>query len=253
MAEFAGRTVTGFDDMVKLADTVGAPVWDVGIRLNFPNRHPLNLTEEPEAFKRADLICGLDLRDWEKPTTFLNRATRETKTHYKDGTQWMKIGFEDLDISRWSMDYGPFPDCVQRVLADTALALPALADVCATRIAKDAPLKKRIDERKQAVKELHDKRHEQWLETSKKDWDNSPFTLPRLALEVWDKIKNEDWVLTAGTLSKIGRCVYGTSTNGIAMRGSRSGPGRRSARRSASRWPTRARAASSSISSPTAT
>jgi acetolactate synthase I/II/III large subunit len=200
MAEFAGRTVTGFDDMVNLAETIGAPVWDVGIRLNFPNRHPLNLTEEPEVFRRADLICGLDLRDWEKPTTFLNRATRETTTHYKDGTQWMKIGFEDLDISRWSTDYGPFPDCAQRVLADTALAIPALAERCRARIAKDAALQKRIGERKGAVKELHDKLHDRWLEASKKDWDNSPFALPRLALEVWDKIKNEDWVLTAGTL-----------------------------------------------------
>jgi acetolactate synthase I/II/III large subunit len=200
MAEFAGRTVTGFDDMVNLAETIGAPVWDVGIRLNFPNRHPLNLTEEPEVFRRADLICGLDLRDWEKPTTFLNRATRETTTHYKEGTQWMKIGFEDLDISRWSTDYGPFPDCAQRVLADTALAIPALAERCRARIAKDAALQKRIGERKGAVKELHDKLHDRWLEASKKDWDNSPFALPRLALEVWDKIKNEDWVLTAGTL-----------------------------------------------------
>jgi acetolactate synthase-1/2/3 large subunit len=200
MAEFVGRATSGFDDMVGLAETIGAPVWDVGIRLNFPTQHPLNLTEEPEAFRRADLICGLDLRDWEKPTHFLDRATRETKAHYKEGAEWMKIGFEDLDISRWSTDYGPFPDCAQRVLADTTLAIPALAALCRSRIAKDVALQKRVDERRHAVAELHDKLHARWNETSKKDWDNSPFTLPRLALEVWDKIKDEDWVLTAGTL-----------------------------------------------------
>jgi acetolactate synthase-1/2/3 large subunit len=61
-------------------------------------------------------------------------------------------------------------------------------------------LQKRIDERRQTVKELHDKLRAHWREEAKKDWDASPFALPRLALEVWDKIKNEDWVLTAGTL-----------------------------------------------------
>jgi len=200
MAEFVGRAASGFDDMVRLAETIGAPVWDVGIRLNFPTQHPLNLTEEDEAFRRADLICGLDLRDWEKDTHFLDRITRETKPLYKAGTQWMKIGFEDIDISRWSTDYGPFPDCAQRVLADTTLAIPALTKLCAERVAKDAALKKRIDERKVSVKELHDKLHAGWREASKKDWDASPFALPRLASEVWEVIKSEDWVLTAGTL-----------------------------------------------------
>lgn len=200
MAEFVGRAASGFNDLVDLAETIGAPVWDVGIRLNFPTEHPLNLTEEPEAFKRADLICGLDLRDWEKPTTFLDRATRETKTLYKEGTQWLKIGFEDIDISRWSTDYGPFPDCAQRVLADTTIAIPALASVCRERIAGSQSLQKKVDARRGTVKDLHEKRRAAWREAAKKDWDASPFALPRLALEVWDKIKNEDWVLTAGTL-----------------------------------------------------
>src|SRR5579875_58567 len=200
LAEFVGRNASGFDDLVRLAETIGAPVWDVGIRLNFPTEHPLNLTEEPEAFRRADLICGLDLRDWEKPTHFLDRATRETKAHYREGVQWMKIGFEDIDISRWSTDYGPFPDCVQRVLGDTALAIPALTGLCRDRLAQDSALSKRIEERKATVKDLHDRLRARWREAAQHDWDASPLTLPRLALEVWEKIKDEDWVLTAGTL-----------------------------------------------------
>ena len=36
--------------------------------------------------------------------------------------------------------------------------------------------------------------------TRKKIWDASPITFPRLAMEVWDVIKDEDWVLTANKL-----------------------------------------------------
>ena len=35
---------------------------------------------------------------------------------------------------------------------------------------------------------------------SRKDWDASPLTFPRLALEIWEVIKDEDWVLTANDL-----------------------------------------------------
>src|SRR5262249_59063005 len=39
-----------------------------------------------------------------------------------------------------------------------------------------------------------------WERESLEDWDASPITLPRLAHEMWDVIKHEDWVLTACTL-----------------------------------------------------
>ncbi len=43
MAEYVARSEGGFDNLVALAETVGAAVFDVHARLNFPNRHKLNL------------------------------------------------------------------------------------------------------------------------------------------------------------------------------------------------------------------
>ena len=43
---------------------------------------------------------------------------------------------------------------------------------------------------------------------SEEDWDASPITLPRLATEVWNAIKAEDWVLTAGTLDDWARQIW---------------------------------------------
>jgi acetolactate synthase I/II/III large subunit len=47
---------------------------------------------------------------------------------------------------------------------------------------------------------MHRAMRERWRAAANKNWDSSPIAAPRLALEVWDAIKDEDWVLTAGTL-----------------------------------------------------
>src|SRR5690348_5246188 len=65
MAEYVARSAGGYDHLVALAETVGAAVFDVHARLNFPNRHPLNLSCHKEIFGDADLIVSLDTRDWE--------------------------------------------------------------------------------------------------------------------------------------------------------------------------------------------
>jgi acetolactate synthase I/II/III large subunit len=76
MAEYVARGASGFDHLVALAETVGAAVFDVHARLNFPNRHPLNLSCDKEMFRDADLIVSLDTRDWEKSTHFIERTER---------------------------------------------------------------------------------------------------------------------------------------------------------------------------------
>src|SRR6201987_366568 len=76
LAEYTGRAPNGFADLVALAETVGAAVYDTNGRLNFPNRHPLNLSMDRSAFAEADLILSLDTRDWEKPTHRIDRTKR---------------------------------------------------------------------------------------------------------------------------------------------------------------------------------
>src|SRR5204862_232048 len=44
IAEFVGRDPEGFHALVELAETGGLPVYDVDSRLNFPTRHPLNMS-----------------------------------------------------------------------------------------------------------------------------------------------------------------------------------------------------------------
>ena len=105
----------------------------------------------PEAFRRADVIVGLDLRDWERPTHYNDRINRTKKAHYPPHCAWIDIGFADIEISKWAMDYQKFPECAERVLADTALAIPQLNALCRARITLDKSLAEKIERRRGAV------------------------------------------------------------------------------------------------------
>jgi acetolactate synthase I/II/III large subunit len=195
LAEFVGRDPEGFHALVELAETLGAPVYDVNSRLNFPSRHPLNFSMQKDVFRDADLVLCLDTRDWERATTELVSTTREVTSLVPPTAKWIDIGFGDLELSSWAMDYQRLAHADLRVLADTTLAIPALTNL----------LRPKVDAHRRSlrVKELSEKNRAvriKWAEQAKAHWDERPITLPRLASEVWSAIRGEDWVLTANTL-----------------------------------------------------
>ena len=200
IAEYVGREADGFHALVKLAETGGIPVYDVDSRLNFPSRHPLNMSEAKDVFRDADLIVCLDTRDWERPTRELVSATREVTSVVPQSAKWIEIGFGDLELSSWTLDYQRLLHADLRILADTTVALPALTSLLETRIAGDPKLASRVKARTDDTAAKSAALRQKWAGAAKEEWDASPITLPRLASEVWDAIRQEDWVLTAGTL-----------------------------------------------------
>jgi acetolactate synthase-1/2/3 large subunit len=207
IAEYVGREADGFHALVQLAETAGIPVYDVDSRLNFPSRHPMNMTTK-DVFRDADLILTLDTRDWEKPTTELVSATREVRAIVPDGATWIDIGFGDLELSSWALDYQRLHHADIQILADTTLAIPALTGLLKQRVSADSKLRDRIEARAAETAKKSSARHEKWAADAKEDWDASPITLPRLASEVWEAIRNEDWVLSAGTLESWTRRLW---------------------------------------------
>ena len=201
IAEYAGRDPSAFDALVELAETLGAPVWDVNARLNFPNRHPLNLSMVKDVFRDADALLLLDVRDWERATTELVSTTRKVTSVLPPNCKWIDIGFGDLEISSWAMDYQRLAHADLRILADTTLAIPALTKLLKGKVKNAAG-------RRKAAETLGQKARKSWEKEAAEDWNASPITLPRLATEVWNAIKNEDWVLTANTLEDWTRILW---------------------------------------------
>ena len=68
------------------------------------------------------------------------------------------------------------------------------------RIVGDQAQVHRVRNRAHEVEGLHDKTAALWETESKKDWDASPVSLPRLSIEMRDALQGEDWVLCANPL-----------------------------------------------------
>ena len=202
LAEYAGRRPGGFEALVELAETAGAAVWDINNALNFPNKHPLCLSMDKASLKHTDLVLGLDVRDWEKQVTELNSTKRTLETLVPPNCDFAEIGFGEIGISKWAMDYCRMQPVSVRALGDTAIGIPELTRICKARIAGDGKLSRRIAERKAAIGKRHDEVWAKWQEEARQNWDASPITFARLSLEIWEVIKNEDWVLTANSLKQ---------------------------------------------------
>ena len=251
IAEYVGREPEGFHALVELAETAGIPVYDVDSRLNFPTRHPLNMSHSKDVFRDADLVLCLDTRDWERPTTELVSTTRQLTSIVPASATWIDIGFGDLELSSWALDYQRLRHARLQILADTTIAIPAITRLLEVRIAKDAKLRARIKARTADTAAKSRALREKWAREAKVDWDASPITLPRLASEVWHAIRKEDWV------SRLARSNTGAQALGLRQPYRHPGAVARHGNpvRHSFAWPSRTamRSGSSSICSPMAT
>src|SRR3546814_14491271 len=58
---------TAMENLVEFAELLGAPVVDMGARLNFPTNHPLNQSERRrQVIAQADLVLALEPRSDER-------------------------------------------------------------------------------------------------------------------------------------------------------------------------------------------
>ena len=208
MAEFSGRTEKGYYALVELAEAVQAPVYDLDSRQCFPGNHPLNVSMMEDVFKGADLVIGFDVKDWERPTTQLTSVSRKVEKITAKNCKFVDIGFGDLNISKWSMDYQRLVDADLKILADTDLAIPELAKRCKALIAKQSGLKDTLMKRGEQIAKKHHAARAAWRREAKQDRDRSPISVQALAAEVWDAIKDHDWVLTSGTLEDWARRLW---------------------------------------------
>ena len=208
LTEYAARAPIGFDDTVELAETLGCGVFDINKRLGFPNKHPLSVSMHADAFKGADLVCALDVVDWTRGSHKPNWETRQVEAITTSDCKWIDIGFADIEISKWATDYNKHHNWDMRILSDTANAIPALTQACKEKITEDQELQKKIAQRTELISSKHNSQWSKWQDDVKKFWDHDPMHESRMAAEIWEVIKDEDWVLSAGTLKDWVRKIW---------------------------------------------
>lgn len=208
IAGHAGRDPKAFYQLVDLAELVGIGVIDTGIRLSFPNRHPLESTDSG-ALEKTDCLFFLDVKDMGKATQKLDSISRTVASRIPDDAIILDLGFNDLNLSSWSEDYAELIPVDVQVTADSSVALPLLIEECRSLIAGDSPARstRRLAYKKE-LEQMHQATWAGWQERAEKVKGSSPVSTATLASEVWSVVKDYDWVLTANTVAHWAKRIW---------------------------------------------
>ena len=225
---------------------------DTHWRLNFPNRHPLAVSDT-DVVDDADCVLFVDVKDMVKPTHRTDRLARRVVSRLAPDCRVLAVGFGDVGISSWSEDYAQLIPAEETVVADTAVALPQLLELCRGWSPGSEP--PRAAERADwlaALTALHDRTFAGWADRAAR-----AATRPRWPPPSWPRRCGRSCASTTGCSPRApprsGRCGSGTSTPRTATPAGSWAPPPRSASRSASPSRTRAPAGWWWTCSPTAT
>ena len=207
IAEYVGRHPAAVDALVRLAECLTAPVIDLygHGRFNFPNTHPLDLTgAETDLLASADVVLALDVQDLHGALARSDRLTRRSEPILPESARVIHITLADLAIRSWVTSYQRLVPTDLPILADTAVALPALL-ARLEGVADDSPGRRARHER---LRTKHDALRREARTRCEDAWNDRPIAPARLASEVWEVLRGEDWVLANGTLDGWARTLW---------------------------------------------
>lgn len=207
VAEHVGRNRAAAAALVRLAELAAAPVID-GYghgRFNFPTTHPLDLTgAEAEILGEADLILALDVVDLQRALGTVDRTTRRARPLIGDAARVVHISLNEPAARSWAQTYGRLHPVDLPILADTAVALPALATLLEAEPAGGAAHRARADR----LRTRHEALRREARTRCEERWEDRPMSPARLAAEMWDVLRDEDWVLANGGLDGWARDLW---------------------------------------------
>ena len=194
------RSPAGLASMIELAETLQCAVIDNVGRMNFPSRHPLNMSfRRGPVLGQADVILALEVNDvWGTLNQFSDRIVRSSRPVAKKDAKVITIGTREMLIKANYQDFARFPEVDLAITGDGQASLPALLE----------QVKRLVDDgRKSAFAERGKKlgaARLAMIEQAKSDatlgWDSSPITTARMCAEVYAQIKDEDWSLVGNSI-----------------------------------------------------
>jgi thiamine pyrophosphate-dependent acetolactate synthase large subunit-like protein len=202
VTESLGRRPEATVTLCRLAERLAAPMIDLAAesqgRPSVPNRHPLDLTGAyREVVREADVVLALDVTSFLAALGETDRSTREVRL-LNEGARVIAISLEDYAFRSWAHTFQSLAPVDLPIAADAGLALPALLTAVEERLQRDA----RAAERKERAARMaarHAALHAEWQAVVTLERASKPLAPAVLAAEIWDVIKNEDWVLANGT------------------------------------------------------
>lgn len=210
MADRAARNQDGVKALVKLAESLQAPVIDLGGRMNFPNTHHLCLSDMKRALVRdADVILMLEVYDPWGQVNGLSDPFKTVRPEAKADVKIITIGMNDVSIRSNYQDFQRFLSVEMAIPGEAQASMPVLTDY----ILKNATAaqKASFEARREQMKKRWDQQLKEAKEGAALGWDASPISTARLAMETFEVIKNEPWCLAVSDRISWARKLWPTT------------------------------------------
>jgi acetolactate synthase-1/2/3 large subunit len=187
---YYGRSTEAVPALVKLAETLAAPVLAADVRVNFPGTHPLAAYLSPKAGRgetplaTADVILAIDY-----------------DMHYAappgGPAAGAKIVHIDIDTAKRGVPlWGRKPDILMK--ADSSLAVPSLTAKIEARLSPER--RRELQERRARLEAEHNRREVEWHSLAESHSDAFPITAHWLS-RCLDEVIDEDTIIVNQTIS----------------------------------------------------
>lgn len=179
------RTAEGLAAIIELAESLQAPVVDIGGRLNFPWLHALNQSfNRNSVFREADVLLALEVQDLEGVAGAARKAKRISISSYD---YYLKSNYQAFQS---------LPQVELAIAGDAEATLPALTAAVRSGIPRS-----RRSTLAQRGKLWADARASQ-IARARDDaaigWDIEPITTARVWAELHEQVKDKDWAIVGG-------------------------------------------------------
>ena len=194
-----GRHPAAASALGALAELAGVPVLDQGWRFNMPITHPMRSTGR-QAVTDADLVVALDVVDLYGSLTAPGQGRGAPRTWLPaPDARLMEVRLDLLGGNGWLPKQQKYQAVETSLMANTALALPALLPVMERR--REELGAREATERRSQVWSTRAREHREKAQAeSRTSWNSSPVSTARLASELWEVVRHEDFVVTGADL-----------------------------------------------------
>jgi len=199
VADRLARSQDGIDRLIELAELLQAPVVDRGGRLNFPTGHYLNHTgRQGSLVAQADVILCLEVDDvWGIVNGVRDVLHRQAQRLARADAKLIKLGVSGSFLKSNYQDFERYAAADLSIVGNGEATLPSLIESIRTEMSEER--RSSIAERQSGLQSAFLKMTERAVEDARYGWNEAPISTARLAMELWQAIKDRDWALVSGT------------------------------------------------------
>jgi len=194
--------------MAELVETLGAAYQDGHDIICLPSNHPQNLnasfgrTKAEGEYKamlmgRTDVVFCIDCLDLSNNIGTYEGARGAGNAIAAKPKKLIDLSLNDFAVQHWSHIGGPLAPVDVQLQADSRYGLGQVLDALKRRAEGNPAWVKRAAERRAEITDMHETLRAKQREAMKAKWDQTPIYLPRMTAELYQAVKDKNWLLAA--------------------------------------------------------